>query len=76
MFVEFPKRTYWRSGYISENMLVAIDDISRVVQCTDDYSLTNIVTKDGKVHTISDRYENVVKKIRNAERWEEGKEND
>ena len=74
MFIELPKRTYWRGGYVSENMLVAIDDISRVVQCTDDYSLTNIVTKDGKVHTISDRYENIVQKIRNAERREEGDE--
>ena len=68
MFVELPRRNYWRGGYVSENMLVTIDDISRVVQCTDDYEFTNIVTKDGEVHTISDRYENVVKKIRNAER--------
>lgn len=72
MFVELPNRTYWRGRYVSNNMLIAIDDISRVVRCTDDYELTNIVTKDGKIHTISDRYENVVKKICNAERWEEG----
>lgn len=74
MFVELPNRTYWRGGYVSNNMLIAIDDISRVVRCTDDYELTNIVTKDGEIHTISDRYENVAQKIRNAEKREEGNE--
>lgn len=74
LFVELPKREYERGRYISTNMLIAIDDISRVVQCTDNYELTNIVTKDGKIHTIADRYENVVKKIRYTERREEGDE--
>lgn len=74
MFVELPKREYWKGKSIPNNMLVAIDDIVRVVHCVDNHELTNIVTKDGKIHTIADRYENVVQKIRNAERREEGKQ--
>lgn len=68
MFVELNKREYYRGDYISNPAMFAVDDISRVVQCTDDYSCTNIVTKDGKVHTIAERYRDVAKKIRDAER--------
>lgn len=66
MFVELNKREYYRGGYVSDKALFAIEDISRVVQCTDDYDYTNVITKDGKVHTIIGRYEDVVKKIRDA----------
>lgn len=66
-FVELKRRTYYRGGYISDNMYVAIDDISRVVECADDSTCTNIVTKDGKIHTLNERYDTVVKKIRHAE---------
>lgn len=68
MFIELKKREYYHGGYISDPALFAIDDIARVVQCTDDYNYTNIITKDGKVHTISERYDDVTKKIRDAER--------
>lgn len=65
-FVEFNKREY-RNGYCSVGILVSINDIARVVECVDDYSCTNIVTKDGKIHTLNERYADVVKKIREAE---------
>lgn len=68
MFVELKKREYYRGGYISNPAMFAVDDIARVIQCTDDHDFTNIITKDGKVHTITERYEDVVKKIRDAER--------
>ena len=68
MFVELKKQEYYRGGYISNPIMFAVDDIARVVQCVGDYSCTNIITKDGKVHTITERYEDVVKKIRDAER--------
>lgn len=71
MFVELKKQEYYRGGYISDPAMFAIDDIARVVQCKDDYSYTNIITKDGKVHTITERYEDVAKKIRDAERRQE-----
>ena len=67
MFVELKKQQYYRGGYISNPSMFAVDDIARVVQCVDDYDLTNIITKDGKGHTIAERYEDVVKKIRDAE---------
>jgi len=68
MFVELKRREYYRGGYISDQALFAIDDISRVVQCKDDWNFTNVITKDGKVHTIAEKYEDVAKKIRDAER--------
>lgn len=52
-------------------MCVSLDDIARVVQCKDDYSCVNVVTKDGKIHTINERYNDVVMKIRQAEGCEE-----
>ena len=70
-FVEFNKREYRNGGYYSIGILVSISDIARIVECVDDYSCTNIVTKDGKVHTLNERYEDVVKKIREAEGVEE-----
>lgn len=70
-FVELIKREYYRGGYISVNMCVSLDDIVRVVECKDDYGCTNIITKDGKIHTLNERYENVIKKITQAERGEQ-----
>jgi len=68
MFVELKKLEYYRGGYISNPTMFAVDDIARVVRCTDDYSRTNIITKDRKGYTIAERYEDVAKKIRDAER--------
>lgn len=65
-FVEFHERVYNRGFYISTNMLVAIDDIARVVECADDQSLSNLVTKDGKIHTLNERYMDVTRKIKDA----------
>lgn len=65
-FVEFNKREYL-NGYRSVRILVSISDITRVVECVDDYSYTNIVTKDGKIFTLNERYADVIKKIREAE---------
>lgn len=65
-FVEFNKREY-HNGYRSVRILVSISDITRVVECVDDYSYTNLVTKDGKIFTLNERYADVIKKIREAE---------
>lgn len=65
-FVELRKRTYYRGGYISTPILVAIDDISRVIECEDDRDFSNLVTKDGKVHNLNEHYMDVVRKIKNA----------
>lgn len=65
-FVELRKRTYYRGGYISTSLLVALDDISRVIECEDDRDLSNLVTKDGKVHNLNERYMDVARKIKNA----------
>lgn len=66
-FIELREREYYRGGYISNDMCVSLDDIARVIRCTDDYDRTNVVTKDGKIHTINERYNDVVTKIRHAE---------
>ena len=66
-FIELREREYYRGGYISNDMCVSLDDIARVIQCMDDYSCTNVVTKDGKIHTINERYNDIVTKIRQAE---------
>ena len=65
-FVELRKRTYYRGGYISTSLLVALGDISRVIECEDYRDLSNLVTKDGKVHTLNESYMDVVRKIKNA----------
>lgn len=70
-FVELVRRTYHRGGYISDNMCVALDDIARVVECVDEHGCTNIVTRDGKIHTLNEQYNAVVKKIRHAEEEDE-----
>lgn len=70
-FVEFNKRVYRKGGYCSVGILVSISDIARIVECIDDFSCTNIVTKDGKIHTLNERYADVVKKIKEAEGVEE-----
>lgn len=70
-FIELKKREYYRGGYISNNLCVSLDDIARVVQCTDDYECTNLITKDGKIHTLNERYNDVVTKIRQADRSEQ-----
>ena len=66
MFVELRERTYHRGGYITIGAMFAIDDISRVVECADDYTCTNVITKDGKIHTLKEKYPDVIKKIQDA----------
>lgn len=66
-FVEFKARGYNRGSYISIPIPVALDEISRIIECEDDYHFTNLITKDGKMRTLYERYSEVVKKIRNAE---------
>ncbi len=66
MFVELNKREYYRGGYVTEKALFALDDIARVLSCVDDHTCTNVVTKDGKVHTIAEKYEIVIGKIKEA----------
>jgi len=63
MFVEFQYRVYRNGGYINAGIAFAENEIARVIECNDDYSCTNIVTKDGKVFTISMLYNDVMKKI-------------
>ena len=69
MFVEFFKREYRNGGYISSKVLFAVDDISRVASCVDDYTCTNIITKDGKIHTVLEKYEDVAKKFVRRNRY-------
>lgn len=66
MFVELKEITYHRGCYIPTSVMFAIDDISRVVECTDDYTCTNVITKDGKIHTLNEKYPDVIKKIQDA----------
>lgn len=70
-FVEFKEQQYHNGGYCSCGLLLSIDDIAIVVECVDDYSCTNIATKDGKIYTLNERYADVVKKIKGAEGAEE-----
>lgn len=65
-FVELPKQVYRNGSYYSCPLLFSLDDIVRVGECVDDYNYTSIVTKDGKVHTISLRYSQVIGKITDA----------
>ena len=67
-FIELKAQTYHRGGYISTRIMLSLDDISRIVECSDDYSCTNVITKDGKIHTINERYDDVIKKLKEAER--------
>lgn len=62
MFVELMRRNYLRGCYHTEPVLFALSDIVRCNACLDDYDFTNVITKDGKVHTITARYEDVVRK--------------
>lgn len=71
MFVELKQRLYHNGGYINTDIAFAVDEISRVVECKDDYRCTNIVTKDGEIHTIPERYSDVMKKILEVEEVEE-----
>lgn len=65
-FVELPRPVYHNGSDYSCMSLFSLDDIARVMECVDDYNYTNIVTKDGKVHTISLQYSQVVGKITDA----------
>lgn len=68
MFVELNVRGYACGGHITTSAMIAIDDISRVLECTDDYTCTNVVTKDGKILTVNEKYCDVVKRIKDAMR--------
>lgn len=69
MFVELRRREYDAriSGYIDNDSLFNTDDIARVISCVDDRDYTNIVTSDGKIHTIAEPYKDVARKIKDAE---------
>lgn len=65
-FIEARGREYRNSRYRSYSIMFALDDIARVIECVDDCDFTNIITKDGKFHTVNERYEAIIKKIKDA----------
>ena len=67
MFVELKAYQYVNGRHYTENILFDVDDITRVVPCIDDSSYTNIITTDGEVHTILGRYQDVSKKVIEAD---------
>lgn len=67
MFVELTGRNYHNGCYLPCKIMFNTNDIARVVECVDDWKMTNIITKDGKIHTITDEYSNVIKKVLAAE---------
>lgn len=67
MFVEFNRRVYSDDGYVTTKIMLNLNDICRVIECTDNRHFTNIITTDGNVHTIADEYSKVSKKIFAAE---------
>ena len=66
-FVEVLPMTYSRGGYLTTSMLISLDNIARVIECEDDYYKTNIVTKDGKIYTLNEKFSDVKEKIRECE---------
>lgn len=67
MFVKLEQRVYQNGGYINTDIAFEINEIARVLECQDDYSCTNIVTKDGKIFTIPKKFSDVMRKITEAE---------
>lgn len=68
MFVELNVRGYDCGRQITTSAMIAIDDISKVLECNDDYTCTEVVTKDGKRLTVNEKYCDVVKRIKDAMR--------
>lgn len=67
-FIELRAREYYNGGYISNDICIALSEISRVIRCVDDYGCTNVVMKDGKVYTLNENYSEVTGKIALASR--------
>ena len=67
MFVKLEQRVYQNGSYINTDIAFEINEIARVLECQDDYSCTNIVTKDGKIFTIPRKFSDVMCKITEAE---------
>ena len=68
MFVKLGQRVYRNGGYINTDIAFETNEIARVLECQDDYSCTNIVTKDGKIFTIPKKFSDVMDKISEAEK--------
>lgn len=68
MFVKLEQRVYQNGGYINTDIAFEINEIARVLECQDDYSCTNIVTKDGKIFTIPKKFSDVMDKISEVEK--------
>ena len=63
MLVKLGQRVYENGGYINTDIAFETNEIARVLECQDDYSCTNIVTKDGKIFTIPRKFSDVMRKI-------------
>lgn len=49
------------------NVLLAVDNISTVLECEDDYKCCVVTMKDGKRHVVSESYSSIIKKIKEFE---------
>lgn len=63
MFVELPRREYYKGRYQTLPTLFSLNNIARVVCCVDDSDFTNVTTTDGTTFTIAMRYETVMRRI-------------
>lgn len=62
-FIEVMQETVDGSRHVNIENLISIDEIVRVVRCNDDYYRSNIVTRDGHIYHLAERYEDVRAKI-------------
>lgn len=65
-FIKVDRREYNCGGYRFYETLLNVNDISRIMECSDDINYSSIIMTDGKKIVVGERVDDIYEKITEA----------
>lgn len=65
-FIKVNRQEYNRGGYCFYETLLNVNDISRILECSDDFRYSSIIMTDGQKIVVNEQVDDIYKKIAEA----------
>lgn len=65
-FIKVNRREYNHGGYSFYETLLNVNDISRILECSDDFRYSSIIMTDGKKIVVNEQVDDIYEKIAEA----------
>lgn len=65
-FIKVNRQEYNHGGYSFYETLLNVNDISRIMECSDDFRYSSIIMTDGKKIVVNEQVDDIYEKIAEA----------